>query len=338
MVFDGRIRAGNESVDDAAKRVLAELTGLENVYMEQVGTFGAVDRDPGERVISVAYYALVNVNEYDRKLVRKHNAYWVNINELPPLIFDHPAMVTKARELMRQKASTEPIGFNLLPKLFTLSKLQSLYEAIYGETMDKRNFRKRVAGMDYVEKTDKIDKLCSKRGAALYKFNSKVYRKDPEIQIIINMLEELKEKVFHANLELVKHGLVIFTWGNVSAIDRESGLVVIKPSGVSYDEMKAEDMVVVDLDGKVVEGRLKPSSRYSDSRSTLQSIPGNRRSGTYPLYLCDRLGASRMRHSEHRNYSCRLFPRRYPLHGRHDRSRSERCLRTGNRERDREAF
>ena len=103
----------NESVDDAAKRVLAELTGLENVYMEQVGTFGAVDRDPGERVISVAYYALVNVNEYDRKLVRKHNAYWVNINELPPLIFDHPAMVTKAKELMRQKASTEPIGFNL---------------------------------------------------------------------------------------------------------------------------------------------------------------------------------------------------------------------------------
>ena len=74
------------------------------------------------------------------------------------------------------------------------------------------------------------------------------------------MLEELKEKVFHANLELVKHGLVIFTWGNVSAIDRETGLVVIKPSGVNYDDMKAEDMVVVDLDGKVVEGRLKPSS------------------------------------------------------------------------------
>ena len=74
------------------------------------------------------------------------------------------------------------------------------------------------------------------------------------------MLEALKDKVFHANLELVKHGLVIFTWGNVSGIDRESGLVVIKPSGVSYDEMKAEDMVVVNLDGKVVEGRLKTSS------------------------------------------------------------------------------
>lgn len=75
----------NESVDDAAKRVLHELTGLENVYMEQVGAFGAIDRDPGERVISVAYYALININEYDRKQVQKHNAYWVNINELPRL-------------------------------------------------------------------------------------------------------------------------------------------------------------------------------------------------------------------------------------------------------------
>ena len=101
---------------------------------------------------------------------------------LPPLS-EQFRIDTKAKELMRQKASTEPIGFNLLPKLFTLSKLQSLYEAIYGETMDKRNFRKRVAGMDYVEKTDKIDKLCSKRGAALYKFNSKVYRKDPKFKL-----------------------------------------------------------------------------------------------------------------------------------------------------------
>ena len=173
----------DESVDDAAKRVLHELTGLENVYMEQVGTFGAIDRDPGERVISVAYYALININKYDLNLVRKHNAHWVKINELPPLIFDHPEMVEKAQELMKQKASVEPIGFNLLPKLFTLTQLQSLYEAIYGETMDKRNFRKRVAEMDYIEKTDKIDKLSSKRGAALYKFNGKAYRKDPKFKI-----------------------------------------------------------------------------------------------------------------------------------------------------------
>lgn len=173
----------HESVDDAAKRVLAELTGLDDVYMEQVGSFGAIDRDPGERVISVAYYALVNINEYDKDLVQQHNAFWVNINELPPLIFDHPAMVEKARTLMQQKASTEPIGFNLLPRLFTLSQLQSLYEAIYGESIDKRNFRKRIAEMDYIEKTDKIDKTGSKRGAALYQFNEKAYRKAPKFKI-----------------------------------------------------------------------------------------------------------------------------------------------------------
>lgn len=173
----------DESVDEAAKRVLAELTGLENVYMEQVGTFGAIDRDPGERVISVAYYALININEYNRELVQKHNAYWININKLPSLIFDHPKMVHHARELMKQKSSIEPIGFSLLPKLFTLSQLQSLYEAIYGEPMDKRNFRKRIAEMDFIEKTDKIDKTGSKRGAALYRFNSRAYHKDPKFKL-----------------------------------------------------------------------------------------------------------------------------------------------------------
>lgn len=156
-LMGGFVQEG-ESVDDAAKRVLNELTGLEDVYMEQVKAFGAIDRDPGERVVSIAYYALININEYDKESVQLHNAFWVNINELPALIFDHPQMVEQARKLMQQKASTEPIGFNLLPKLFTLSQLQSLYEAIYGENIDKRNFRKRIAEMDYIEKTDKIDK------------------------------------------------------------------------------------------------------------------------------------------------------------------------------------
>lgn len=172
-----------ESVDDAAKRVLAELTGLENVYMEQVGTFGEVDRDPGERVISVAYYALININEYDRNLVQQHNAHWAEINEIPPLVFDHPQMVKQARIMLQKKASSEPIGFNLLPSLFTLFQLQSLYEAICGEPLDKRNFRKRVADLNYIEKTDKIDKTGSKRGAALYKFNENAYRKAPKFKL-----------------------------------------------------------------------------------------------------------------------------------------------------------
>ena len=172
-----------ESVDDAAKRVLAELTGLENVYMEQVGTFGEVDRDPGERVISVAYYALININEYDRNLVQQHNAHWAEINEIPPLVFDHPQMVKQARIMLQKKASSEPIGFNLLPSLFTLFQLQSLYEAIHGEPLDKRNFRKRVADLNYIEKTDKIDKTGSRRGAALYKFNENAYRKAPKFKL-----------------------------------------------------------------------------------------------------------------------------------------------------------
>lgn len=181
-LMGGFVQEG-ESVDDAAKRVLAELTGLDHVYMEQVGAFGDVHRDPGGRVVSVAYYALVNVKEYDRELVQRHNAFWVNINELPSLIFDHQEMVSQARVLMKRKASTEPIGFNLLPKLFTLTQLQSLYEAIYGEPLDKRNFRKRIAEMNCIEKTDKIDKTGSKRGAALYCFNDNAYRKTQKFKL-----------------------------------------------------------------------------------------------------------------------------------------------------------
>lgn len=173
----------NESVDHAAKRVLKELTGLEDVYMQQVGSFGDINRDPGERVISIAYYALINIGEYNRELVQQHNAFWIKLDEVPDLIFDHPQMIAQARELMKDKASSHPIGFNLLPELFTLTQLQNLYEAIYGEQMDKRNFRKRVATMDFIEKTDLIDKTGSKRGAYLYKFNDKVYQKDPKFKL-----------------------------------------------------------------------------------------------------------------------------------------------------------
>ena len=173
----------DESVDNAAKRVLREYTGLNEVYMEQVGAFGEVYRDPGERVISLAYYALIDINAYDHELVHKHNAHWVNIHELPQLIFDHNEMVEKARDRMKQKASCAPIGFNLLPTFFTLTQLQNLYEAIYGEPIDKRNFRKRIADMGFIEKTEKIDKTGSKRGASLYRFNDKAYRKDPKFKL-----------------------------------------------------------------------------------------------------------------------------------------------------------
>ena len=181
-LYGGFVRIG-ESVDDAALRTLFELTGMRNVYMRQVGAFGSVDRDPGERVISIAYYALINVNDYDDRLRQEHGVEWVDIEEMPPLYSDHREMVNKARMLMKEKIKTEPVGFRLLPSLFTLTQLQRLYEAVNGEELDKRNFRKRIKEMDYIEKTELIDKSGSKRGAFLYRFNRHVYDEDPNFKL-----------------------------------------------------------------------------------------------------------------------------------------------------------
>ncbi|MDE6341624.1 MAG: NUDIX hydrolase [Muribaculaceae bacterium] len=159
-----------ESLDDAAKRVLHQLTGLENVYMDQVGAFGDVDRDPGARVISVAYCALLNFDDQDHQRVTDNNARWVALDEMPELFFDHPRIVEKALEYLRQQLHRKPLVFQFLPELFTLSQLQGVYEAVLGEKLDKRNFRKRVTELYDLEKTDMIDKSSSKRGASLYKF------------------------------------------------------------------------------------------------------------------------------------------------------------------------
>ncbi|HEY5498978.1 MAG TPA: NUDIX domain-containing protein [Bacteroidales bacterium] len=164
-----------ESGEEAAARVLHSLTGLGHLYMEQLMIFSEVNRDPGERVLSIAYYSLVNVEDYNRELVQEHNAHWRNIKDLPELIFDHPKMLNIALERLRHKASTEPVGFNLLPEQFTVPQLQSLYEAIYGRKVDKRNFRKKVQLMHFLEKSDEKDKSGSKRGAYLYTFNKKLY-------------------------------------------------------------------------------------------------------------------------------------------------------------------
>lgn len=173
----------NESVDDAAHRVLHELTGIKNIYMRQVGAFGQVDRDPGERVISIVYYALINTKDYDYELQVEHDVRWVNINEIPPLYSDHNSMIAKAHKMMKDQISREPISFRLLPNLFTLTQLQKVYEAVCGEEVDKRNFRKRIKEMDFIEKTELIDKSSSKRGASLYRFNKKIYKEDPYFKL-----------------------------------------------------------------------------------------------------------------------------------------------------------
>ena len=179
----GGFVANDESVDDAASRTLYELTGLRNLYMRQVGAFGNVDRDPGERVVSIAYYALINVKDYEDDLRMAHGVEWVNIEEIPQLYSDHNEMVMKARKLMQQKLASEPVGFRLLPSLFTLTQLQKLYEAVNGSELDKRNFRKRIKEMDFIEKTELIDKSSSKRGAHLYRFNKRVYNEDPNFKL-----------------------------------------------------------------------------------------------------------------------------------------------------------
>ena len=179
----GGFVAADESIDDAAARTLSELTGLRNLYMRQVGAFGSVDRDPGERVISIAYYALINVKDYDERLRLDHGVEWMNVEELPKLYSDHNVMIRKALKLMRQKLRTEPVGFRLLPDLFTLTQLQKLYEAVNGEELDKRNFRKRIKDMDFIEKTELIDKTGSKRGAFLYRFNHRAYNDDPNFKL-----------------------------------------------------------------------------------------------------------------------------------------------------------
>lgn len=167
----------DEDLDHATARVLTELTGLKEVYMRQVGAFGSVHRDSGDRVVSIAYFALLDIDRIDSGLNHNHSAYWADIKQLPPLLFDHEEMVLRAYRLLRGSVSKYPIGFQLLPPRFTLTQLQSLYEAIMGEKIDKRNFRKRVAEMPFIEKTDEVEKKTSKRGAALYRFNYEEYER-----------------------------------------------------------------------------------------------------------------------------------------------------------------
>ena len=181
-LYGGFVR-NDESVDDAANRTLFELTGMQQVYMQQVGAFGSVDRDPGERVVSVAYYALINVNDYDDQLRKEHGVEWVNIDDVPKMYSDHNEMILQARRMMQKMIRTEPISFQLLPGLFTLTQLQRLYEAVNGEEVDKRNFRKRIKEMDFIEKTTLIDKTGSKRGAFLYRFNKNAYNEDSNFKL-----------------------------------------------------------------------------------------------------------------------------------------------------------
>ena len=173
-----------ESVSDAATRVLEKLTGLNNIYMDQLNCFGDVRRDPGGRVISVAYYALINSNQYPEELLARHQARWFNSTAIPALVFDHKKMVRLAIKQLQEKAISHPLGFVLLPKKFTMSQLQTLYEAIFGMQFDQRNFARKLFSLKILRKLDEKDKTSSRKGSFYYVFDEQEYKKQQDIKFI----------------------------------------------------------------------------------------------------------------------------------------------------------
>lgn len=167
----------DENADEAAIRVLYQLTGMDNIYMEQLYCFSEPERDSAGRVISIAYFALINIADYNEQLQLEHEAKWFPLNKIPSLIFDHKRMVLKAKELLIHKVAHHPIGFELLPSKFTLPQLQSLYEAIYEAPLDKRNFTKKMLSLGILNKLDEKEKESSRKGAFYYVFDSVKYGK-----------------------------------------------------------------------------------------------------------------------------------------------------------------
>ncbi len=168
----------DENLDVAADRVLKELTGINNIYLEQLYTFGNVNRFPLFRVITVAYFALVKIEDYVTKPGPKaSDAKWFPIKKIPKLPFDHNEIIEYALKRLKLRLRIRPIGFELLPLKFTLSQLQSLYETIVGIEMDKRNFRKKVLGMGVLLQLQEKQKGVPHRAAKLYRFDKRKYDK-----------------------------------------------------------------------------------------------------------------------------------------------------------------
>ena len=167
-----------ESVESCARRELLEETGLADVFLEQLYTFGELGRDPRGQVVSVAYYALTNIHEHRLQAsTDASNAAWFPATELPKLAFDHDHITLAALERLRGKARYRPIGFELLAKAFTLSELQHLYETLLGEELDKRNFRKKILSLGILKDTGKMERGGPGRPARLYSFDARRYRK-----------------------------------------------------------------------------------------------------------------------------------------------------------------
>lgn len=162
----------DESMEEAARRVLLQTTGLKDIFLEQASAFSKPNRDPGARVISMTFMALIRIDIHDKDLVRENGAHWWPITKLPTLIFDHDAIVENALALLQQKASIDLIGKELLPEMFTLMQLRNLYEAIFQKIFDPGNFRKKVLSIGILEKLNLKNTTESKKGAFYYRFKN----------------------------------------------------------------------------------------------------------------------------------------------------------------------
>lgn len=176
----------NESTDEAAGRILKQLTGLEGVYMEQMQVFGEPQRDPIERTISIAYFAFIDIHKYEKQLSDDYHAEWFPLKEAPKLIFDHNNMVEKAREMLRYKAALHPLLFELLPEKFTIPQIQTLYENVYDTVLDKRNFSRKLLSTGLLIRQDEKDKGGSKKGAYYYKLDPAIYK--DKFQAFLNFI------------------------------------------------------------------------------------------------------------------------------------------------------
>lgn len=168
----------NESIDNAATRILSSQTSVDNLYLEQFKTFGNLERFPERRVITITYYALVNIEKFSPKPgPTEADVMWFKVEEIPQLAFDHNVIFENCFKFLKHKIMHEPIGFNLLPPKFTLLQLQELYEAILNQKLDKSNFRKKFLRMNLLVDTKERQKDVSHRAATLYRFDERIYNK-----------------------------------------------------------------------------------------------------------------------------------------------------------------
>ncbi len=167
----------NETTEESAKRLLLEKAGIKDVFIEQLFTYSDLDRDPRERIVSVAYFALVNKLQYQLIAGRDTvKAEWFELSGLPELAFDHGKIVQDAIQRLKGKVSYQPVGFELLDEKFTLSQLQSLYEAILETPVDKRNFRRKILNMGLLKALDEKEQNVARKAARFYSFDKKAYK------------------------------------------------------------------------------------------------------------------------------------------------------------------